>query len=106
MALSVHVRFRRLYSSAVFGDEMEEFSVPEIKLRPVDDLVLRMKAMNIHRVQNFPFPTAPGRELIAAAEKRLRILGALQPKKESENGTQTKKILMRFQNWFFGRLIS
>ncbi|CAG0917370.1 unnamed protein product [Notodromas monacha] len=72
----------RLYSSAIFSDEMEPFSVPEIRLRPVDDLVLRMKSMNIHRVQNFPFPTPPGQELIAAAEKRLLLLGAI--KKEGE----------------------
>merc|ERR1711970_1253077 len=35
----------RLYSSAVFTD-MKEFSVPEIQQKPVDDLLLQMKAMN------------------------------------------------------------
>ncbi len=33
----------RLYSSAVFNDEFDKFSPPEISRRPVDDLVLQMK---------------------------------------------------------------
>ena len=33
----------RLYSSAVFHNEFEQFSPPEITRRPVDDLVLQMK---------------------------------------------------------------
>ena len=35
----------RLYSSAVFQNEFEEFSPPEIMRRPVDDLVLQMKVL-------------------------------------------------------------
>ena len=34
----------RLYSSSVFHNEFEEFSPPEMTRRPVDDLVLQMKA--------------------------------------------------------------
>ena len=49
----------RLYSSALFNDEFSQFSVPEISRRPVDDLVLQMKDMNIDKVVNFPFPTPP-----------------------------------------------
>ena len=33
----------RLYSSAVFHNEFEQFSAPEISRRPVDDLMLQMK---------------------------------------------------------------
>ena len=33
----------RLYSSAVFQNEFEKFSKPEITRRPVDDLLLQMK---------------------------------------------------------------
>ncbi len=40
---------RRLYSSAVFGD-FSLFSEAEITRRPVDDLVLQMKDLNIEKV--------------------------------------------------------
>lgn len=39
----------RLYSSAVFGD-FEQFPPPEITRRPVEDLILQMKALNIEKV--------------------------------------------------------
>lgn len=39
----------RLYSSAVFGD-FSLFSEAEITRRPVDDLVLQMKDLNIEKV--------------------------------------------------------
>ena len=42
--------FPRLYSSAVFGD-FEKFAPPEIKRRPVEDLVLQMKDMSIDKVR-------------------------------------------------------
>ncbi|XP_075754590.1 putative ATP-dependent RNA helicase DHX37 isoform X2 [Pelodiscus sinensis] len=67
----------RLYSSAVFSD-FEKFSPPEITRRPVEDLVLQMKALNIEKVINFPFPTPPPTEALAAAEELLIALGALQ----------------------------
>jgi HrpA-like RNA helicase len=34
----------RLFSSSVFHNEFEMFSPPEVTRRPVDDLVLQMKA--------------------------------------------------------------
>lgn len=39
----------RLYSSAVFGD-FSQFSEAEITRRPVEDLVLQMKDLNIDKV--------------------------------------------------------
>ena len=54
----------RLYSSAVFNDDFEKFSPAEITRRPVDDLVLQMKDMNIDKVINFPYPTPPDHEQI------------------------------------------
>lgn len=71
----------RLYSSAVFTNEFEEFSLPEISRRPVDDLVLQMKDMNIDKVVNFPFPTPPDATALQSAEKLLLNLGALEEKK-------------------------
>lgn len=67
----------RLYSSAVFAD-FEKFSAAEITRRPVDDLVLQMKDLNIEKVINFPFPTPPSTESLIAAEELLVSLGALE----------------------------
>ena len=41
----------RLFSSAVFGD-FSEFSEAEITRRPVEDLVLQMKDLNIDKVSD------------------------------------------------------
>lgn len=67
----------RLYSSAVFGD-FSLFSEAEITRRPVEDLVLQMKDLNIDKVVNFPFPTSPSGEALVAAEQLLVSLGALK----------------------------
>lgn len=67
----------RLYSSAVFGD-FSLFSEAEITRRPVEDLVLQMKDLNIDKVVNFPFPTPPSAEALVAAEQILVSLGALE----------------------------
>ncbi|KAF3695585.1 putative ATP-dependent RNA helicase DHX37 [Channa argus] len=67
----------RLYSSAVFGD-FSVFSEAEITRRPVEDLVLQMKDLNIDKVVNFPFPTPPSAEALVAAEQLLISLGALK----------------------------
>ncbi|KAK2584403.1 hypothetical protein KPH14_006785 [Odynerus spinipes] len=68
----------RLYSSAVFNDQFAQFSESEIQRKPVDDLVLQMKVMNINKVINFPFPTAPDPVQLKTAEARLLTLGALE----------------------------
>ncbi|CAG0890412.1 unnamed protein product [Darwinula stevensoni] len=68
----------RLYSSAVFKDEMQIYSEAEIQRKPIDDLLLQMKALNIRKVCNFPFPSPPKQENIEAAERRLILLGALE----------------------------
>jgi len=66
----------RLYSSALFQD-LTDFDQPEIQTRPLADLVLQMKAMNIDRVVNFPFPTAPSLQSLEAAENLLVSLGCI-----------------------------
>lgn len=67
----------RLYSSAVFNDEFPKFSEPEIKRKPVEDLILQMKDLGIDRIANFPFPTPPDPVAVKAAESLLVQLGAL-----------------------------
>ncbi|CAH2295731.1 probable ATP-dependent RNA helicase DHX37 [Pelobates cultripes] len=83
----------RLYSSAVFSD-FEEFSLPEITRRPVEDLVLQMKDLNIEKVVNFPFPTPPSADALITAEELLISLGALQdpPKVGRLNDLQKAKL--------------
>lgn len=88
----------RLYSSAVFNDTFEEFSVPEIRQKPVDDLFLLLKSMHIDKVVNFPFPTAPDMLQLKAAENRLHVLGALKAGKITALGKVIAKfpVLPRF----------
>lgn len=80
----------RLYSSAIFNHEFTAFSEPEILTKPIDDLVLQMKSLNVANVVNFPFPTCPDVESIEASEKRLLMMGALQEMKTTLT-TQQKK---------------
>ncbi|XP_017506592.1 probable ATP-dependent RNA helicase DHX37 isoform X2 [Manis javanica] len=80
----------RLYSSAVFGD-FEQFPPPEITRRPVEDLILQMKALNIEKVFNFPFPTPPSLEALIAAEELLVALGALQAPQKAERVKQLQR---------------
>ncbi|XP_054568676.1 probable ATP-dependent RNA helicase DHX37 [Eptesicus fuscus] len=80
----------RLYSSAVFSD-FEPFPPPEITRRPVEDLVLQMKALGIERVVNFPFPTPPSVEALLAAEELLVALGALQAPPRAERMKQLQR---------------
>uniref|UniRef100_A0A667H3B6 DEAH-box helicase 37 n=1 Tax=Lynx canadensis TaxID=61383 RepID=A0A667H3B6_LYNCA len=80
----------RLYSSAVFGD-FEPFPPPEITRRPVEDLILQMKALNIEKVINFPFPTPPSAEALVTAEELLVALGALQAPQKTERVKQLQR---------------
>ena len=68
----------RLYSSAVFQD-FEDHARPDIQSRPVNDVVLQLKAMGKQNVSEFPFPSPPEKQQIEAAEKHLVQLGALEP---------------------------
>lgn len=47
----------RLFSSSLFSRYMDDFALPEVLTRPLEDIVLAMKAMDISNVLNFPFPT-------------------------------------------------
>ncbi|XP_025745492.1 probable ATP-dependent RNA helicase DHX37 isoform X1 [Callorhinus ursinus] len=80
----------RLYSSAVFGD-FEQFPPPEITRRPVEDLILQMKALNIEKVINFPFPTPPSVEALIAAEELLVALGALEAPQKTKSMKQPQR---------------
>ncbi|KAI0910664.1 DEAH-box RNA helicase [Ustulina deusta] len=67
----------RLYSSAVYERDFQEFADPEILRMPIEGVVLQLKAMNLKHVVNFPFPTSPDRHNLAKAERLLQHLSAI-----------------------------
>jgi ATP-dependent RNA helicase DHX37/DHR1 len=74
----------RLYSSAVFERDFEEYAAPEILRTPLESVVLQLKSMGAP-VTSFPFPTPPDRTSLRKAENLLSYLGAL-----STDGKVTK----------------
>ncbi|ENN77660.1 hypothetical protein YQE_05954, partial [Dendroctonus ponderosae] len=68
----------RLYSSAVFNNELPQFSPAEIQQKPIDDVYLQLKCIGLNNVIKFPFPSAPDLEQLKAAAHRLEVLGALK----------------------------
>ena len=77
----------RLYSSAVFNDSFTEYTSPEIVRKPVEDLVLQLKSLNIDRLTNFPFPTPPEPKAIHVAEQILIQLNALDASSKAKTIT-------------------
>jgi len=69
----------RLYSSALYENHFDEFSIPEILRTPIEGIVLQMKSMYIDAVVNFPFPTPPDRSALKKTEATLTNLGAIEP---------------------------
>lgn len=94
----------RLYSSAVYEEFFAEETVPEILRTPLESTILQLKAMEIDKVVNFPFPTSPDKVQLQLAEQLLVNLGAIAAK----NGavTATGKQIMRFPvNPRFGKMV-
>ncbi|KAG9231882.1 P-loop containing nucleoside triphosphate hydrolase protein [Amylocarpus encephaloides] len=69
----------KFYSSAVYERDFQEFAEPEILRMPIEGVVLQLKSMNLQHVVNFPFPTPPNRQSLAASEKLLTYLSAISP---------------------------
>jgi ATP-dependent RNA helicase DHX37/DHR1 len=69
----------RMYSSAVYERDFEEFAEPELLRMPIEGVVLQLKAMNLQHIINFPFPTPPDRQSLASSEKLLTYLSAISP---------------------------
>jgi ATP-dependent RNA helicase DHX37/DHR1 len=69
----------RLYSSAVYERDFQDFAEPEILRMPIEGVVLQLKAMNLQHIVNFPFPTPPDRQSLANSEKLLTYLSAISP---------------------------
>lgn len=69
-------RNNRLYSSALYTQTLEAFAPPEVLTRPLEDVMLQMKAMGIVDVSRFPFPTPPDAAGLRSAATLLANLGA------------------------------
>ena len=76
----------RLYSSSVYSRYLDEFAIPEVLTRPLEDIVLAMKAMHISNVTSFPFPTAPEQSQINAAVRLLANLGCVDVSRVEDQG--------------------
>lgn len=55
---------------------MEAFAPPEVLTRPLEDVMLQMKAMGVVDVSRFPFPTPPDAVGLRSAAVLLANLGA------------------------------
>lgn len=76
----------RLYSSSLYSRHMDAFALPEVLTRPLEDVVLAMKALNVSNVASFPFPTPPDRTQIDAAIKLLANIGCIDVSNVERDG--------------------
>ena len=68
----------RLFSTAHFNDTFPLHTPPEVLNTPLEGVVLALKALSVDRVARFPFPTPPEEAALAAAQRCLEALGALE----------------------------
>ena len=76
----------RLFSSSVYSRYLDDFALPEVLSRPLEDVILAMKAMNVTNVTKFPFPTPPEESQVAAAVRLLANLGCVDVSEVEEFG--------------------
>lgn len=80
----------------MYNDSFIEYSPPEIVRKPVEDLVLQLKTLNIDRLANFPFPTPPDLKAISVAEQILVQLNALDEKSPTKKITELGRRMAAF----------
>jgi ATP-dependent RNA helicase DHX37/DHR1 len=73
-----------------------EYTSPEIVRKPVEDLVLQLKTLNIDRLANFPFPTQPDLKAIHVAEQILVQLNALDDRSSTKKITELGRRMSAF----------
>ncbi len=76
----------RIYSSSIYSRHLDPFALPEVLTRPLEDVVLAMKAMGISNVGNFPFPTSPDSSQLNAAVALLANIGCIDTSKIEIDG--------------------
>jgi len=67
----------RTYSSSVYARQLDAYALPEMLSRPLEDVVLAMKSMNIGNIAEFPFPTSPNQVQLHAAVQLLANIGCV-----------------------------
>lgn len=76
----------RLYSSSLYSRHLDPFALPEVLTRPLEDVVLAMKALKVANVADFPFPTPPDRKQIDAAVSLLANIGCVDVSNVERDG--------------------
>ena len=76
----------RTYSSSVYARHLDPFALPEVLTRPLEDVVLAMKSMNISNIAGFPFPTPPDRSQLNAAVQLLANIGCIDVSNMERDG--------------------
>jgi ATP-dependent RNA helicase DHX37/DHR1 len=71
---------------------MDPFALPEVLTRPLEDVVLAMKAMRVSNVSSFPFPTPPDAKQLNAAIRLLADLACLDKTNDVEDGSSDGEI--------------
>lgn len=74
----------------MYSRYLDDFALPEVLTRPLEDVVLAMKTMNVSSVQNFPFPTPPQKSQVASAVRLLANLGCIDVSKSEVDGGDGK----------------
>lgn len=82
----------RLYSRAIFDKKFKQFPDPEIMNDPLDVSCLKLKAIGIKNIKNFPFITKPPEESLKQAINELVYLKAIE-KLDSQKITNLGKAL-------------
>lgn len=80
----------RIYSSSLYTRHMDQFATPEVLARPLEDVILAMKAMKIDNIVDFPFPTPPNREQVDTAMSLLANIGCLDLTRGRVDGEITR----------------
>lgn len=83
----------RTYSSSVYARQLDDYALPEMLSRPLEDVVLAMKSMDISNVAEFPFPTSPNPSQLHAAVQLLANIGCVdvsEVEREGGDGVITK----------------
>lgn len=75
----------RLYSEESY-EMRERFTTPEILRANLADVLLKMTALRLGDIRDFPFVDRPADRLIKDGYDVLQELGAIRPKKASEKG--------------------
>ncbi|RKO98428.1 hypothetical protein CXG81DRAFT_1184, partial [Caulochytrium protostelioides] len=86
----------RLYSSAVFNNEFPPTHRPEILERPIEDVLLKMKELNIENVEKFPYIDAPSPLAFRRSLLHLEQLGALAMSPPTRPITSAGQWMARF----------